>query len=685
MNERHPPKRRKQKSSCDNCRRARVGCDASDLSGWSQVGTVPCSRCKERNRDCTFNVSVILPQLQWLSSHKAGDPNQFTPPQQATDLTPPPLIAHGSSPSIVAAEHGVSLSKFPTWPNPSEVSLQLQKLYWNTFDRIFTAWVVAACNDGTVPVDYAYDSPDFDDKSMSTFDLCVNLDREISSIEQDASDASSGLQHGLRSEKKEAKARAVAITTIHCFCVRWLPVLYPELRKAPLNAWHEHMMRFLWRKSRKAMLEAINVRSYQSVFSLVLFGLTPVPIGVGEEEEIEGVSGSLCFQVALHHIYSLRCWRRTLKFSTSTLIAQHPSVTPEVSNHITADMQYSPSLHYENMVYTAGIIIDTTSSLTLDYKPVLAAGNLGMEKELFFEIIKTRAPITHERWQKGLMLQASTIGDTEADEINLCVSQWKLYFWKTVAVLKEGLRDGCSEDLIQVSFRAVLCAIEKFRLTYGPMLEAWLLMCHWYLAVLILVDALEASERPDLLSYVKVARDEAVQGIINGFKVGSTSHYILSDVIPLAGGQTRTVQCPLLAIDPYPVHVIASSRLVLKIIAQEHADGKISIEAFQNLLEIISSSLEHLPATSQSVGMARQHVRAVQLSLGGRILASSNVGTDDQARQDAHSDRDLLVDSMSDNHYAGNDRRMEEYVTLLENASSSTFQHGSFSTILLAH
>ncbi|KAJ5113806.1 hypothetical protein N7456_002340 [Penicillium angulare] len=619
-------------------------------------------------------------RLQWLSSQKAGDSNQLSePPQQASDLTPPPPIAHGSSPPRVTPEHG-STSKFSTWPNPSEMGLQLQKLYWNTFDRIFTSWVVAASNDGTVPTGYSYDSSDFDDKSIRTFDLCVNLDREINSIEKDGSDSSSGRQHGLRSsEKTETEARTVAITTIHCFCVRWLPVLYPELQEAPLSAWHEHMMRFLWRKSRKAMLKAINTRSYQSAFSLVLFGLTPVPIGVGEEEEAEGVSGSLCFQVALHHLYSLRCWRRTLKFSTSKVIAQNPTVTPQGSSHITTDMQYHSSLYYENMLYTAGIIIDTTSSLTLDYKPILAAGNLGMEKELFFEIIKTRASITHEKWQKGLMLQVSTIGDTEADEINLCTSQWKLYFWKAVAVLKEGLRDGCSEDMLQVSFHAVLCAIERFGLTYGPMLEAcmrrldflgfrqrfdsWLLMCHWYLAVLILVDALEASERPDLLSYVKVARDEAVQGIINGFKIGSNSRYILSDVIPLSGGQAKTVQCPLLAIDPYPVHVIASGRLVLKIITQEYTDGKVSVEAFENLLEIISSALEHLPATSQSVGVARQHVRAVQLSLGGQIISHHNSTIDGHARQDANTGPNLLADFISDHH-------MEEYVTLLEQASS---------------
>lgn len=352
------------------------------------------------------------------------------------------------------------------------MSLQLQKLYCETVDRVFTAWVASACNYETAPARDSDDSLGFDDGAPTTFDLCVKLDREINSIEQGPGDTRSGSHLALRSSEKETEARSIAITAIHCFCAQWLPVLHPELRQAPLGAWHEHMVRCLWRKTRKSMLKAVNVRSYQSVFSLIMFGLTPVPIGVGEKEEAEGLSGSLCFQVALRQLYGLRCWCRTLKFSTSKVITRDPTITPHDSEHSITGMQYHPSLHYENMLYTAGIIIDTSASLTLDYKPILAAGNLGMDKELFFEIIKSRALVIHERWQKGLLLQASTIGDTEADEINFYAGQWKLYFWKAVAALKEGLRDGCSEDLIHAAFSAVVHAIERFQLTYGPMLEA---------------------------------------------------------------------------------------------------------------------------------------------------------------------------------------------------------------------
>lgn len=53
-------KRRKQNSSCDGCRRARVACDASDLAEQSQPGTVQCSRCSRKKRECTFSVSASL-------------------------------------------------------------------------------------------------------------------------------------------------------------------------------------------------------------------------------------------------------------------------------------------------------------------------------------------------------------------------------------------------------------------------------------------------------------------------------------------------------------------------------------------------------------------------------------------------------------------------------------------------
>lgn len=363
-----------------------------------------------------------------------------------------------------------------SWPDPTEISLQLQKLYTDTFDRVFTSWINSVCNnnynsDDTEPTRNACEGSDSNSEAAGFFDICVNLDREIKLSERTPGAIAPDCRRSLRSPD-EKEAMNIAVTSIHCFCIRWLPVLHPELLRAPLCVWHEHLLLRLWRKARRLMLKAANLRSYLSMFSLILFGLTPVPTNIEEGEENEGLSGSLCFQIALQHLYSLRSWCRTLKFSLSKVVGTEPTLTSHSPYNGISGTQYRPSLRFESMLYSAGMIIDTSTSLTLDYKPALGAGILGIGKELFFEIIKTRAVITHEKWQKGLFLQASKVGDTEADEIIKCTGPWKLYLWKTVAMLKEGLRDGCSEDLVQSAFTAVLDTIERFRLTYSPMMEA---------------------------------------------------------------------------------------------------------------------------------------------------------------------------------------------------------------------
>lgn len=191
-------------------------------------------------------------------------------------------------------------------------------------------------------------------------------------------------------------------------------------------------------------------------------------------------------------------------------------------------------------------------------------------------------------------------------------------------------------------------------------------MCHWYLGLLLLVDAVEASGRSDLLSYLDAVQDEAVQGAINGFKVGSSSRYIFSDVTNLGGGRTKTVLCPLLALDPYPVHIVAACHLVLKTITKWHGEGKISDEAFAHLLDTILNALEQLPSTSGSVEMARQHIRAVRSSAVDYLPGISTTNADVLTWQDANTESAISSEnSWFSNFSTMNDNNMEEYTTLI--------------------
>lgn len=49
--------RRQQYSSCDECRRARVGCDAGRRLDDATHGNKACTRCLNRQKRCTFEVS----------------------------------------------------------------------------------------------------------------------------------------------------------------------------------------------------------------------------------------------------------------------------------------------------------------------------------------------------------------------------------------------------------------------------------------------------------------------------------------------------------------------------------------------------------------------------------------------------------------------------------------------------
>lgn len=60
MAEENKGPRRMQYSSCDDCRRARVACDAGRVERVSEQGSKVCTRCVTRGRPCTFNVRQSL-------------------------------------------------------------------------------------------------------------------------------------------------------------------------------------------------------------------------------------------------------------------------------------------------------------------------------------------------------------------------------------------------------------------------------------------------------------------------------------------------------------------------------------------------------------------------------------------------------------------------------------------------
>lgn len=86
---------------------------------------------------------------------------------------------------------------------------------------------------------------------------------------------------------------------ILAFTARWLPL-------NSLTVDFEALATSSWRSSRSDMLMLLNRVSYRSVLALSLFAQTPVPVGVGEEEELDGLSALICMHTALIHVQKLR-------------------------------------------------------------------------------------------------------------------------------------------------------------------------------------------------------------------------------------------------------------------------------------------------------------------------------------------------------------------------------------------
>lgn len=83
------------------------------------------------------------------------------------------------------------------------------------------------------------------------------------------------------------------------------------------------------------------------MLALLLFALTPIPVGISESEETDGISGQVCIHAALQHIQTLRAQQRNLQFSGSKVLPpsshQHSSAdsaaaqSPPTSEYITAE------------------------------------------------------------------------------------------------------------------------------------------------------------------------------------------------------------------------------------------------------------------------------------------------------------------------------------------------------------
>lgn len=149
-------------------------------------------------------------------------------------------------------------------------------------------------------------------------------------------------------------------------------------------------------------------------------------------------------------------------------------------------------------------------------------------------------------------------------------------------------------------------------------------MLHYNLSILMLVDIVTATDRPDLLSQFSAKRIDAESWVMNCLVFGLNNKYTLT--LPATRGsisadpKTGTVLSPsvsvsLIAIDPYAHHAVAAVKLMQQAIDRDFAAAKITADAYHSLRSTLVQTLEQLPQGSESVRIARAELGRAEVPL----------------------------------------------------------------------
>jgi hypothetical protein len=257
---------------------------------------------------------------------------------------------------------------------------------------------------------------------------------------------------------------------IKAYSARWLPLVCTS--PASTAASHAVARRY-WREARADMLKVQHRTSYRSVLTLYLFGLTPIPVGISDEEEHDGLSGPVCVQSALQQVYMLRVRQKSLQFSgakVSPVITKAFALSPD-------ELLANSFINAENIAHWAALTFDTSASLTLSSRPVLSSGLFGYEHDRCWNLIKSCTDLFHgmtKDWQreKDWHQEVQEISEPRANMVIAAASAFKLLMWKLSAVFREALRDGHEDAIVNKVCGSVVDAIDQFNRTYRSLLNS---------------------------------------------------------------------------------------------------------------------------------------------------------------------------------------------------------------------
>lgn len=341
------------------------------------------------------------------------------------------------------------------------------------------------------------------------------------------------------------------------------------------------------------MLKVIHRISYCSFLALYLFAHTPVPAGISEDEELDGMSAQVCMQTAMYQLQRLRERRKA------------PEATPQ-------------SIDLENRAFWVAMVWDTSSSLVSGARTSLSSGLNGACAEPTWRLVRAFLIGSFQARSEAWHHEDYEISEDNAYEVIAAGSISKTYIWKTITSFKEALREGVHDNGVSFAWNALLDTID----IWYTLIRALLLKCerrllflsqrvrlNWYnlsvqfhLGILHLTDALETASRSDLLLEITRARQDAKCTSFNVLKFGLENPYVCpqrSDAEPL-------ISASITAVDPYPEYALDLVLLLEKGLRRKQDQGEITSDMYAQLRSILHRTLEELSQSSKAVCEAQE-------------------------------------------------------------------------------
>lgn len=258
--------------------------------------------------------------------------------------------------------------------------------------------------------------------------------------------------------------RLALISAVHAFSLRWLPLLTDN---AIDNKQLMSLGDRLWQNARTRVMSVFDKLSYQTVLALYLFGLTPIYEGSFSDADNAHTAGEISIDMALRQIHRLRVKRQDPKFSGAGLFLwAGGGEKDDITSRKTVNDDY---IHAENMLYWAGVVFDTSSSMTRGSPSILCSGVFGFEDEPVFRLMKARVQLFHEsteHWRRN--------GFVPTSENTLSIvhraSTWKGYAWKVIGALREAINNGYEECFSTKLKKLIGEVLERFDKTFKPLL-----------------------------------------------------------------------------------------------------------------------------------------------------------------------------------------------------------------------